>query len=93
MKLKELPKREPPYSDIRREISTAMEAGKISEETDVPTALRQVGDPHYALVLTMIIKKRGKEFVFPVGDVRGLIWLLERLDRQYERKRKKEILD
>ena len=93
MKSKKLPKREPPYSDSRRKISAAMEAGKISEETNVPTALRLVVDPHYALALTMIIKKRGKEFAFPVGDVRGLIWLLERLDREYERKRKKQIFD
>jgi hypothetical protein len=45
MKLAKLFKQGPYYAESRQKLSAAIEAGKITEETDVPTALRLVFGP------------------------------------------------
>jgi len=77
-------------------LGAAIEAGKVTEETDVPTAMRLVFGPpdyldsHNTLAIIMAVKFRGPEFGFPVHNARELMWLLERLDRQYELKHQKQ---
>ena len=80
-------------------LGTAIEAGKITEETDVPTALRLVFGPpghldsHNTIPIIMAVKFSAPEFGFPVHNARELLWLLERIDRQYELKHKKQPAD
>jgi hypothetical protein len=99
MKLAKLFKQGLPYAETRRMLGAAMGAGKITEETDVLTALRLVlGSPDYldshnTLAIMMAVKFRGPEFGFPVHNARELLWLLERLDREYELKHKKQFTD
>lgn len=99
MKWAKLFKEGPPYAETRQKLSAAIEAGKITEETEVPTALRMVFGPpdhhdsHNTLAIMMAIKLGGPKFDFPVHNARELLWLLERLDRQYELKHQKQSTD
>ena len=79
-------------------LSAAIEAGKITEETDVATAVRQVFGPPGDLDsrnahILIAVEFRGPEFGFPVHNARELLWLLERLDREYELKHEKQLTD
>jgi hypothetical protein len=99
MKLVALSKQEPPFAEYRKKLRAAIEAGKITEETDLPIALRLAFGPtgyldsHNTLSIMVAVKIRGPEFGFPIHNVRELLWLLEQLDREYELKRKEKLTD
>jgi len=95
MKLAEILKQGPPYAEARRKLKAAVEVGKITEETDVPAALRLVfgpldsAIPNESLDIILALDIHGPELGIPARNVRELIWLLERVDRQHEQKHKK----
>jgi|SRR5208283_3199778 len=99
MKWPKLFKQGPPYAETRQKLCAAIESGKITEETDVATAVRLVFGPrdhldsHNLAVLMVLIKLDGSGFDFPVHNARELLWLLERLDRRYELKHQKQSTD
>lgn len=89
MKLTGLFKQEPPFTDIRRKLRSAIAAGKTSEDTDAATALRLILDSLDAVELAMAIEERGGESDLFSHTVRDLLWHLDRLDRDYEREHRK----
>ncbi len=96
MKLVELFKLEPGFPEQRRKLRVALETGKITEETELLTALRLVfGSPDYidsenTRAIIMTAKLRGPEFGIPGRNVREILWLLERVEREHEKKLQRE---
>jgi hypothetical protein len=89
MKLTGLFKQEPPFTDIRRKLRSAIATGKTSEDADAATALRLILDSLDVVELDMAIEERGGESDLSVRTVRDLMWRLDRLDQEYERERRK----
>jgi hypothetical protein len=86
MKLTGLFKQEPPFTDTRRKLRSAIAAGKTTEDADADTALRLILDSPDLVEFAMAIEERESESDLTSRTVRDLLWHLDRLDRDYERK-------
>ena len=90
MKLAEISKQEPPFAGARRKLRAAIEAGKITEETDASAALQLIfaSDSLNLVEFVMALGEQGAEDFLPSRTVGELLWRLERLDEQYEAKQR-----
>ena len=94
MRLAKLFKQGPRYEEARQKLTAAVDACQISEETDVASALRLVFGPpdsfppNESIDIVVAIMTHAPEFGIPARNVRELLWLLERVDREHERKHK-----
>jgi hypothetical protein len=89
MKLAKLFKPETPFAEYRQKLRAAIEAGKISENTDASDALRIVLDSLDVVELVMVLEEQGEGDDLSARNVRGLLLRLDRLDREYERQHRK----
>ena len=84
MKLAEVFKQRALFSEIRRKLTAAIEAGKITKQTDASAALRVVLDSLDVVELVMVLEEQGEGDDFSACNVGELLWRLDRLDREYE---------
>ena len=87
MKLAELFKRQPLYSDARLRVRAAIDAGKVAEDASALAVLESVfGSPERDELFLALVELGGKTYL---GTVRDLLWGLDRLDRNYLSEHKK----
>ena len=91
MKLAKLFKPETPIAEYRQKLRDAIEAGKISEDTDAATALLSNVDSLDVVELEIVFEERGEESDLSGRTVRELLWQLDRLNREYEVEREREL--
>jgi hypothetical protein len=88
MKLAELFKQRPPYSDARRKLRAAIDAGKVAEDANAFAALELISDsPERDELVLALMELGGKTYLS--GTIRELLWGLDRLDRNYLSEHKK----
>ena len=82
MKLADLFKRQSPYTDARRKVRAAIDAGKVAEDANAFGALELIfGSPERDELVLALVELGGKTYLS--GTVRELSWGLDRLDRNY----------
>jgi acyl carrier protein len=83
MKVAELFRQEPPFSEARRKLRAAIEAGKIAEDADAYAALDLVLDSLDKVELVMGLEEREADKFLRLRTVGNLLSLLDGLDGEY----------